>query len=211
MALYDYNLYIVRELNQGELIPQFLSTGLLQVKDSNEANILGQVDCYFSENINQYSTTRSYYLLVLEFDNEQLEELLNTNGKAFISWLQEVIKQINPAYIFMGGGSYAAYYDVGKISSEKVFTQLDSLIKNGEIAIIHPVMFFSTRLGSGEICSLTGEVPQYQVYNIPERGCLFLLIASNADKTQIEILDPGIIYPELRNFFQQHNSKFISN
>jgi hypothetical protein len=200
MSLYEYDLYLIREFDKGKLLDEIINSGLLQLIDCEEASIVGQVNCFFSEVINQEVRSSPLYIVKLELDDVQLEEVLQSNAQIFISWLQQLFKEHDIAYAFIGGGSYAAYYEEGGITSERVFKQVGHLIEMGTVEIVHPVMFFAQRLGHGKICEIAEESP-YQVYKTAGVGCLLLLVSGNIDNNQIEILDPGNIYPRLRDHF----------
>lgn len=201
MSLYEYDLYLIREFDQGELLDEIIKAGLLQPIDDEEALILEKISCFFREVINQAVLSCPIRIVKLELDNAQLEEFLQSNAQAFISWLQQLFKQHDIAYAFMGGGSYAAYYEAGGITSEMVFKQVGHLIETGTVEIVHPVMFFAERLGNGKICEIAKKGAPYTVYEIPGVGCILLLLSGSIDSNQIEILDPGNLYPRLRDYF----------
>lgn len=200
MSLYEYDLYLIRELEKGELLSEIINSGFLEDVNDDEALILKQVTCFFGEVINQEVSSCPLRIVKLELDSAQLEQLLKSNAQEFILWLQEIIKMLDPAYVFLGGGSSSSYYEVGGITSEIIFKQIGYLIETGVVEIVHPVMFFSKRIGKGEVCDLAKRSP-YAACEIPGLGCLLLLIDNSIEDNQIEILDPGSIYPELRNYF----------
>jgi hypothetical protein len=200
MSLYEYDFYLIREFDRGELLSELINSGFLQIIDEQEASILGQINCFFREVINQEVPSCPLRIVKLELDNNQFEIFLQSNGQAFISWLKQLVQEHNIAYAFIGGGSYAAYYEEGGITSQMVFKQVGHLIETGKIEIIHPVMFFSERLGQGKPCVLAKASP-YTIYEIPKIGCLLLLVNSSINENQIEILDPGKIYFKLRKYF----------
>lgn len=201
MALYEYDLYLIRELDRGKLLSEIINSGLLHVIDDDEASILGQINCFFREVINQEVPSCPLRIVKLELDNAQIEQFLQSNGQAFISWLKQLVQEHDIAYAFIGGGSYAAYYEEGGITSEMVFKQVGHLIETGKVEIVHPVMFYSERLGNGKTCTLAKGSP-YSVHEIPRVGCLLLLVNGNLHENQLEILDPGRIYHRLRNYFK---------
>ncbi len=202
MSLYEYDLYLIRELEKGEILPEIINLGLLQTIDDDEVAILGEINCFFSEVINQIIPSCPLRIVKLELDGVQFEQFIGNSGQVFISWLKEVVKKLDIAYSFIGGGASAAYYKEGGITSEKIFRQIGNLIETGKVEIVHPVMFFSKRIGIGKICDLAKKSP-YTVCEMPRIGCLILLIDGNIQEGKIEILDPGIIYSRLLKSFQQ--------
>ena len=202
MSLYEYDLYLIREFDKGELVSEIVNSGFLQPMDNEEGTIIGQVNCFFSEGINREIPSCPLRIVKLELDDTQFETLLQSNGQAFISWMQDIVKENDIAYAFIGGGAAAAYYEEGRITSEMVFKQVGHLIETGTVEIVHPVMFFSERLGQGKTCNLAKGAP-YTVYEIPGVGCLLLLVSIDNFGNNLEILDPGSIYPRLRDYFRQ--------
>ncbi|HLO88302.1 MAG TPA: hypothetical protein VK203_25315 [Nostocaceae cyanobacterium] len=204
MSLYEYDLYLIRELDKGTLVNQIIESGFLQPIDEDEAYILGQINCFFREVINREVPSCPLCILKLEIDNNQLEQVLNSKAQLFISWLEAVCKQHDIAYAFIGGGSYAAYYEEARLNSEIVFKQVGHLIESGKLEIIHPVMFFSARIGQGRICNIANNSP-FQIRQSPGVGCLLFLIEGDISSDNIEILDPGNIYNILLNYFKKNN------
>jgi hypothetical protein len=202
MSLYEYDLFLIRELGKGELLNELIGSGLLQPIDDEEASILGQINCFFYEAINQIVPSCPLRIVKLELDDVQLEQVLHSNSQAFISWLQETVRRLDVAYAFIAGGSSSAYYEEGGITSEKIFRQVGYLVETGTVEIVHPVMFFAERIGQGKACELAAGSP-YTVYKMPKVGCLLLFIDGNLEGSPIDILDPGSIYPRLSNYFQQ--------
>lgn len=202
MALEEYNLYIVREEDRGEILPNLFAAKLLSTDVEDEAVAFDSVTCYYAEKLNTAYPLQPVRVVALEFDNDGFEQMLNTNASTFFQWLKEVIYVTNPAYLFMDGGASSAYYAVGKIKSEQVFRQVGHLINAGQIEIIHPLMYFAPRLGDG-LYAVVRQVPYYTIQNIPGAGCLLTLMKSENEQRKVEIMDPGIIYPKLLEHFKQ--------
>jgi len=200
MSLYEYDLYLIRELEKGELLPEIINSAFLEAVNDDEALILRQITCFFDEFINQAVSSSPLRVVKLELDNVQFERFLKSYAQEFILWLQEIVEKLDIVYAFLGGGSSSSYYEEGKITSEIIFKQVGYLVENGVVEIVHPVMFFSERIGKGKVCNLAKKSP-YTVCEMPGFGCLLLLIDGSIEDNQIEILDPGSIYPRLRNYF----------
>lgn len=201
MSLYEYDLYLIREFDQGELLDEIIKSGLLKPIDNEEALILEKISCFFREVINQVVPSCPIRIVKLELDDVQLEKFLQYNPQIFISWLEQLFKQHNIAYAFIEDSQYSSYHETEGITSRMVFEQIGHLIEMGTVEIVHPVMFFAERLGNGKVCEMAKKASLYTIYEIPETGCMLLLLRGSIDSNHIEILDPGSIYPILRHNF----------
>lgn len=202
MALYEYNLFLSRHIRQDSIISELFAAGTLKDTSKKTAIILDEVKCLYNEYINREYEGCPLFVVELSLDDRQIENLLNKDAQKFISWLWEILERHNIAYAFMGGGSYSECHDNFSISGESAFRQMGSLVSKGNILIAHPVMFFAEWIGDGKICGRVKTAPFYSIDIRPEIGCLLMLLEGDIHSNSIEILEPGLIYSQLKEFFQ---------
>lgn len=200
MSLYEYNLYLIRELNAGDLLPEIFDFGDL-TQSGDEAVAFDQLGCMFRESVNKAHPSYPLSIVTLTFDEVQIEEALRSQSQNFVDWLFNLFLKHDIAYAFMGGGSYSAYYEQCNINAEAVFRQLGDLVGKGIIEFIHPLMFFSERIAQGKLCLLPEKTPYFYIRKEQGRGCLLILIAGDI-RTGVEIIDPGSLYPEIKRIFE---------
>ena len=199
MALYEYNLFLVRKQTTGSLIAELGRSSNILVEDQDNALVLDRLNCYYQEAI-----LDGIILVQLMFVDSQLEHTLKTRASDFLSWLWKIIEQHKIDYVFMGGGlSYTGYYSSKKITDSDVNGQLRELIDEGVIRYVHPLMFFSENLKGGKLCQIAQNAPFYRIISQPGIGCLLLLADGNINDNSIEILEPGIVYQQLEQYFAQ--------
>lgn len=206
MALYDYTMYIVRKSHRGDITSDIFQENILEKLSDDEARILGKVDCYYGESTNSSNHSSILQVFSIEFDDKGIERVLNYDPSSLFDWIRKLIIKTDPDYMFISGGVGSSYYQIGKIRPELVFTQLGELVDKGIVNYTHPVMYFSSRIMDGDICNKSQHAPRYRFEAINDRGCLLMLIQINETGSQAEILDPGIIYPEIQRYFTSKSS-----
>src|SRR6266496_3348872 len=149
MSLYDYSLYVVREAGRGDLFADAVANGVVRV-DADLGDgvkdgtcISGRVGCAFGHWRNESEPVTPIDILEIGLDDRGLEALLRDSPDEFLTWLWQIATRLQPAYIFMPGGGDHPYFEAGESVRQIMFTQLPRLVGRGEIAVVHPVMFFA--------------------------------------------------------------------
>jgi hypothetical protein len=201
MALYEYELFLVREADRGEIYQELVALGLMEPAESSMIRLPFNVYADWSESTNRARADTPVQVLAMTLNSGTFEAELRVQPAAFVDWLWSVADRATIAYAFMSAGSYAAYYEAGGISSEMVFHQVGDLVATGEVRFAHPVMFLAERLGNGRACATAREAPLFRVEHRPNVGCLLMLIDGDAQLGPVEILDPGPAYERLSRHF----------
>jgi hypothetical protein len=206
MALYEYELYLLREADRGDIAQDLLAAGLLELAEGTALRLPFGVHAEWSESTNRVRTSMPLRILTLALETSEFEDILTREPASFINWLWAVCERASIAYAFMSPGSYAAYYQAGGITAEKVFSQVGELVEKGDIRFVHPLMFFAERAGGGRACAVAREAPIYHVDYKASVGCLLMLIDGDPARGPLEILDPGTAYPRVAKYFGQSSA-----
>src|SRR5882672_10579103 len=157
MALYEYDLYIVREQSRGDLLADAISRGVLRVdgdpssgKDLDGSCFGGRVPCIVRRV--QLASDPSLELLNVPLDNDAFVAFLQQTPNELVPALWHIADALDPAYVFMPGGGDIKYFERGEPTDTLTFKQLPRLVYHGEIAVVHPIMYFAERLGNGSVC-----------------------------------------------------------
>jgi hypothetical protein len=205
VALYEYTLYVVREQSRGDLLEDAISREIVSVQrdrssgDDLEGTCLGgRVGCSLSRG--RVLADPSLELLSILLDNHSFERLLDQAPDELIPWLWQIAENLDPACFFMPGGGDIKYFERGIQTDKLTFEQLPRLVRDGEIAVVHPIMYFAERLGQGRLCTKAEGAPWSHVERRPP-GCLLVLAHSGATAGGLEIREPVQLYDSLRAYF----------
>jgi hypothetical protein len=201
MALYDYELYLVRHQQPVALATELFDAHLLEPGSDSEAHLPsgGLVD--WSDSIHPLPSGGELEVMSMELQPSAIEPILRSNPGAFIDWLWDVAGRTQLLHAFMPSGSDAADAKVGN-TVRQALAQLDELVTGGRIRIAHPLMFFSKVLGDGQICAVAANAPLYTTDIRQDIGCLLLLADGDLRAGPVDMLDPGIMYGRLRQYFE---------
>jgi len=203
MALYSYHLHLVRELGHGDLFAEMLAGGLLDPPSSapdeeDRIQLLRRAPAFFRQVQNRAYPSCPLQIVSFDLDVDPFEQLLMQESRLFLDWLWRVAEVCNLACAFMPGGGDFKYYVRGRTTDEVIFWQLGELVETGNVEIVHPVMYFAERLGVAHRQAVQARWPVNE--SKQGVGCL-LLLASIEEPGGMEILEPGVIYEELRARF----------
>ena len=202
MALYEYNLFLVREASMGPILPALTVDTILKPVGADSGYLFGRIACDFEESTESSYPPMPVEVVSLYLQDSDVNSMLREAPDQFIDGLWTIAEHTQIAYAFIGAASDAAYFQVGRITSAEVFRQVGRLVASGEVEFVHPAMFFAERLGRGRTCEIAQNAPRYTVTHRPGIGCLLLLM-SRLKSGGIAIEDPGIIYPELIEYFRR--------
>jgi hypothetical protein len=206
VALYEYTLYVVREHARGDLLEDAISREIVSVQGNRESGddvdgtcLGGRVRCSVSHG--RVPASSALELLTILLDNQSFQRLLDQTPDDLIPWLWQIAETLDPACFFMPGGGDIKYFERGVRTDELTFKQLPRLVSDGEIAVVHPIMYFAERLGQGRLCTKAEGAPWSHVEHRPARGCLLVLAHRDATTGMMEIREPVALYDILRAYF----------
>jgi hypothetical protein len=208
MSLYEYTLHVVREPARGELLADAIAGGIVRI-DSGPAEagyfegscLRGRVETLVSGGRNEVDPSIPLDILTLSIDGRSFERALLEEPEDFVSWLWHLAESLAPACFFMTGGGDTRYYEKGQEIHSVTFSQLPRLVAHGEVAVIHPIMYFAERLGHGALCEKARRAPWEIVESRAGLGCLLLRAAREPATGALDIMEPGSAYVRLRAFF----------
>jgi hypothetical protein len=204
MALFEYDLFLVRGAGGGSLLAEMVAGGDVAVEDESAAQISAGLRCLYAQFPAASGATSMPGRLRLGFLRHQIEPMLRDDARRFLDWLWAIFERYRLDYAFMGGADvYQDYHSREPVTDQGVTEQLDELLADGTIRIPHPLMLFAERLGGGRACALAESAPHYQVEQKPGVGCLLVLSDGDLEGDSIEILQPGMIYPHLVRHFRE--------
>jgi hypothetical protein len=203
MSLLEYNLYLTRKFADGPILTSLNDKDILHVINSAEALcIFDRVSCVYRESENQLDSRYPIYVLTLALNTRSFEQLLEGHAEEFFSWFWYFVSSIKLEFAFIGGGSYVEYYRVAKTSSLDVFSRLGECISQGKIHVVHPFMFFPATFGDSQLQNTIRSAPYFQIIEKKEIGCILALVEGNIHSNKIEIIDPGVRYPDISEYFK---------
>jgi hypothetical protein len=190
MALYTYSLFLLRESTRGLFVDDLRQANLVRTV-GEEIEFLG-LRC--TPTITQGSD--GVTAVELAPGDDAFERLLAGRGNEFVRWLWGAMEQAGLLYGFIPGGGDFKYYEDGVAIEQFQWSQLPELLETGTVRVVHPLMMFAARLGGSRPCAkantLNWGLKEYR----EGIGCLIGL--TSATETGFEILEPGTIYPRLR-------------
>ncbi|HEY7010854.1 MAG TPA: hypothetical protein VH395_18020 [Jatrophihabitantaceae bacterium] len=183
MALYQYDLYLVRERHDVPLFDELARAGLVQPGRGADASVmsLGGTHAFANRVELQLGTGRVLEVAALMIDDQDVR-LMTRDFDAFVAWLDAVARATDLLTAFMPGGPDTA---AGKPGEHEYLT---ALFEEGRVTVAHALMWFASDLASGALCAATGA--PYRKIVAPGLGCLFALVDVAADGS-FEILEPG--------------------
>ena len=202
MALYEYDFYLFRERSRGSIVSELTASGLLRPVGDGAGYLFGKIGTEFRETLNDQASDGPLCTVSFFLESHDVNNMLRHEPDQFIEGIWDLAKRIDIAYAFIGLSSDAAYVQVGKFTSAQVFGQVNQLVETGTVAYVHPLMYFAERVGSGRVCQAAQRAPKYTVEHKDGVGCLLVLMNRLAGG-RVSIEDPGIIYPELINYFTE--------
>lgn len=205
MALYEYNLFLFREASMGPLLPELKSTGIIGPAGEDSGYIFGKIRCDFQERRNDSDPSTPLQVVTIWLQDNDVNALLREDPAQLIDGLWKVAEETKIVYAFIGASSDATYFEIGKLTMEQVLSQVGRIVKQGQVEIVHPVMFFAERVGNGRVCAIAKGAPRYTLQTRPGVGCLLMLTAQMRDGTTT-IEEPGVIYPALATYFRNATS-----
>lgn len=190
MGLYTHTLHLLRESAQGSLSHYLQRAGLVRsdCDSSDLANLLGEPS----------ETRRTDGLTIVEFAPEdgRFDEFLRSRGHELADWLWDAVEKAAVLYAFIPGGGDFKYYEDGVCTDEFQWPQLRELCDTGKVRVLHPLMMFAARLGHGRPYE-RAKTLNWGLKEVREGvGCLVGFV--NPTESGFEILEPGTIYPVLR-------------
>ncbi len=196
MALYDYDLYLIRESNKGSILADLLKYPMIYIHDDANGVLDKDADFCFKESMFDNSLIK----LAIYFDETMFRRYFEKNGKAFINWLKEFLEDYDILYAFISGGEGSDYYRDNHITAKDVYDQLPELLHDKTIKYVHPLMYFSKRLQFDLLAK--AELPYFEVIDVDVKG--WLLFCGNLDSNNSEINDMGRFYRECLNSIQNN-------
>jgi len=203
MALFEYDLFLVRGADGGSLLAEMAAGSDLAVEDEGAGHVSAGLRCLYAQFPASSGAARAPGMLRLGFQRHQIEPMLRGDARRFLEWLWTIFERYRLDYAFMGGADvYRDYHSREPVTDQAVTEQLDELLADGTIRFPHPLMLFAERLAGGRACELAGTAPHYRVQRRPGVGCLLVLSDHDLGGDSIEILQPGMIYPHLVRHFR---------
>jgi hypothetical protein len=183
MALYQYDLYLVREPRGESLLSELADSGWVQPGDRSSGSVLslGGAHAFAEQRELRTATGRVLEVLALLIENQDLH-LITRDFDALVTWIQDVARASDLLIAFMPGGPDAAGTTPG---AEEFVT---ALLEEGRVIAAHALMWFAVTVASGTLCAASGT--PYRKIVASGLGCLFALVDVAADGS-FEILEPG--------------------
>jgi hypothetical protein len=193
MALYNYSLYLMRESSRGPFVDDLEHAGLIR-RSHDEIELLG-----FGCTPSVADRAEGVTVVELAPDSDTFERFLVERGTEFVRWLWSAVEHAGLLYGFIPGGGDFKYHENGVSIDAFQWTQLRELLETGTVRVVHPLMMFSARLGQ----SRPYEKAKTLDWGLKEcrNGIGCLLGLTSRTERGFEILEPGTLYPTLKQAF----------
>jgi hypothetical protein len=192
MALYSYEIRLIRETALGSLVDDLAGAGLLSLIDSDTVEWLG-----FQIGYSQFERPEGVSVTTLAPDSDLFHRFLHSRGNELIDWFWKALAGAKLLYAFIPSGSDAEYYEASVPVSTYQWTQLRELLETGSVRVVHPFMVFSSRLGDGRPCARAARLGWECRQGIGCRGG----VPESSDQG-FEIIEMGSMYPIFREVWE---------
>lgn len=189
MALYTYDLYLLRESARGSFVDDLQRAGLVQLV-GDEIEILG-LRCTTSIQQDLGGLT----LVHLAPDGDTFERFLAERGHELVAWLWRAMEEVGLLYAFIPSGDDTRTFVDGVRTTELVWTQLPELLATGKVRVAHPFMVFAERVGQGRPCERVKALDWGGVTRSRAGvGCMYA-VTTNETERGFEILEVAGMEP----------------
>lgn len=182
MALYQYDLCLVRAERPERLLDALREGGLVQESASGKGVVLsGGARALVEEGGTTTRGGAALQVTALLVEDDDVPVLTRDFG-ALVAWLHDAARTADLLVAFMPGGPDASAGVPG------VEPFLSALLDEGRVVSAHALMWLASSVAGGALCQIDN--PAYRTVRTPGLGCLFAFV-DVADDGSFEILEPG--------------------